>query len=72
MRGSRLMPTVALLVLVLTRSAAAQQAAPPPDSARAELRSVLRAFYSNYASQNWDAGRLRALAQAARAARCAG
>jgi len=55
MRGSRLLPTVALLALALTRSGAAQQASLPPDSARAEIRSVLRAFYSNLESRNWDA-----------------
>lgn len=55
MRRSRLMPTVAALALALTPPAAAQQSAPPADSARAEIRAVLRAFYSNYESRNWDA-----------------
>jgi hypothetical protein len=55
MRGSRLIATVTLLTLALTHGMAAQQAALPVDSARAEIRSVLRAFYSNYESQNWDA-----------------
>jgi len=54
MRSSHLIPTVALLVLASIHHAAAQTAR-PPDSARAEIRSVLRAFYSNYESQNWDA-----------------
>src|SRR5690242_21873690 len=54
MRSSHLIPTVALLVLASIHPAAAQTAL-PPDSARAEIRSVLRAFYSNYESQNWDA-----------------
>jgi hypothetical protein len=49
------MPAVALLLLAWARPAVAQRAAPPPDSARAEIRAVLRAFYSNYESQNWDA-----------------
>jgi hypothetical protein len=44
-----------LLVLALAHPVAAQQAALPPDSARVEIRAVLRAFYSNYESQNWDA-----------------
>jgi hypothetical protein len=55
MRGSRPFATITLLTLALTHRMAAQQAALPVDSARAELRSVLRAFYSNYQSQNWDA-----------------
>jgi hypothetical protein len=46
---------VALLGLASSHPAAAQEAALPPDSARAEIRAVLRAFYSNYESQNWDA-----------------
>jgi hypothetical protein len=49
------MPTAAWLVLALAHPAAAQQAALAPDSARAEIRSVLRAFYANYESRNWDA-----------------
>ena len=53
MRGSRLIPTVTLLMLALAAPAASQQA--PVDSARAELRTVLRAFYSNLQSHNWDA-----------------
>lgn len=55
MRRTRLIPKVAALALALTPPAAAQQSAPPADSARAEIRAVLRAFYSNYESQNWDA-----------------
>lgn len=49
------MPAVALLLLAWASPTVAQGAAPPPDSARAEIRAVLRAFYSNYESQNWDA-----------------
>jgi hypothetical protein len=55
MRSARLISTVASLVLALAHPAAAQRAAPPPDSARAEIRAVLRAFYANYQSQSWDA-----------------
>ena len=55
MRGSRILPTVALLLLSMNHPVAAQQAALPVDSARAEIRAVLRAFYSSLESRNWDA-----------------
>src|SRR4051812_36792964 len=45
----------AILLMTLVQSAAAQEAATQPDSARAEIVSVLRAFYLNLANQNWDA-----------------
>jgi hypothetical protein len=35
--------------------ATAQRTAIAPDSARAQIRPVLRAFYLNLASRNWDA-----------------
>ena len=35
--------------------AAAQRAAVQPDSSHAQIRTVLRAFYLNLASQNWEA-----------------
>ena len=49
--------TLALGVLLLTAApaATAQDTALAPDSARAQIRLVLRAFYLNLASQNWDA-----------------
>jgi hypothetical protein len=53
------MPTPRLaLTCALVRAATpvrAQSSASPPDSAQAQIRSVLRAFYLNYASRNWDA-----------------
>ena len=55
MRRSRLTPAVAVLLSAPIHSAIAQQATEAPDSARAEIRSVLRAFYFNLESQNWDA-----------------
>jgi hypothetical protein len=41
--------------MVLAQPAAAQRAAIQPDSARAQIRTVLRAFYFNLESQNWEA-----------------
>jgi hypothetical protein len=61
MQGSRSLPTVAWLALALSHPAAGQQPSSPAhstvpaDSARAEIRAVLRAFYSNLESRNWDA-----------------
>ncbi len=46
------------VAVVLTASAlptAAQQTAVQPDSAHAEIRTVLRAFYFNLARQDWEA-----------------
>jgi hypothetical protein len=54
MQTPRLMLTLGLL-LVAAPPAAAQSTAIAPDSARAQIRIVLRAFYLNLASQNWDA-----------------
>ena len=48
----------ALLVaalIVAALPAAAQQAAIQPDSAKTQIRTVLRGFYSNMESGNWDA-----------------
>jgi hypothetical protein len=42
-----------LMAVVLP--AAAQQVAIQPDSARTQIRTVLRGFYSNMESGNWDA-----------------
>ncbi len=42
-----------LMALALPLSA--QEAAIQPDSARAQIRTVLRGFYSNLESRNWDA-----------------
>jgi hypothetical protein len=46
---------VAVLLMGVAHSAAAQGAAIQPDSARAEIRAVLRAFYLNLENQNWEA-----------------
>ena len=44
-----------VLLVTLAQAANAQQAAPPPDSARVQIRAVLRAFYFYLAHQNWEA-----------------
>jgi hypothetical protein len=46
---------VAALLIAAARPATAQQPAVAPDTARAQIRAVLRAFYLNYESRNWDA-----------------
>jgi hypothetical protein len=51
----RLTLAAGLLLMVVAQPAAAQRAAIQPDSARAQIRAVLRAFYLNLESQNWDA-----------------
>jgi hypothetical protein len=50
-------PTLAagVLLAALAQPAAAQRAAIQPDSARAEIRAVLRAFYLNLENHNWEA-----------------
>jgi hypothetical protein len=55
MPSPRLTLTLGVLLLAATPPAIAQEVAAPPDSARAQIRAVLRAFYLNLASQNWDA-----------------
>jgi hypothetical protein len=42
-------------LMALALPAAAQRAAIQPDSAKTEIRTVLRGFYSNMESGNWDA-----------------
>jgi hypothetical protein len=42
-----------VLLMALARPAAAQRAAISPDSARSQIRAVLRAFYRNLEHQNW-------------------
>ena len=42
-------------LMVLALPAVAQRAAIQPDSAPAQIRTVLRGFYSNLESGNWDA-----------------
>jgi hypothetical protein len=46
---------VAGLMMALALPATAQRAAIQPDSAQAQIRTVLRGFYSNLESRNWDA-----------------
>jgi hypothetical protein len=46
---------VAGLLMALTWPAAAQRAAVQPDSAHAQIRTVLHAFYFNLESRNWEA-----------------
>ena len=41
-------------LMALALPAAAQRAAIQPDSAQAQIRTVLRGFYSNLESRNWD------------------
>jgi hypothetical protein len=50
-------PTLAagLLLMALARPAAAQGAVIQPDSAHAQIRAVLRAFYLHLQNQNWEA-----------------
>ena len=55
MQTLRLTLALALLSMAGPRPAMAQEAPVAADSARAEIRLVLRAFYRNLANQNWDA-----------------
>jgi hypothetical protein len=55
MRYLRFVLGLGLWLIGVTSPAAAQEAAGVPDSASVQIRSVLRAFYLNLASQNWDA-----------------
>jgi hypothetical protein len=55
MPSPRLILTLGVLLFAVTPPAMAQEVAGPPDSAGAQIRAVLRAFYFNLASQNWDA-----------------
>lgn len=52
---TRLVLTTGLLLLGLSGSAVGQETAISPDSARAQIRSVLRAYYLHFESRNWDA-----------------
>jgi len=55
MQTARLTLILSLLLMAAPPSATAQRTAIAPDSARAQIRPVLRAFYLNLANQNWDA-----------------
>jgi hypothetical protein len=55
MQVSRLTLTLSLLLMAAPPTATAQRTAVAPDSAAAQIRLVLRAFYFNLANHNWDA-----------------
>ena len=55
MQTSRLALILGLLLMAAPRPATAQSIAIEPDSARDQIRSVLRAFYLNLENRNWDA-----------------
>jgi hypothetical protein len=55
MHTLRLTLALALLPMATASSLLAQEAPVAPDSAAVQIRLVLRAFYLNYAAQNWDA-----------------
>jgi len=55
MRNCRTAVTAAVILLFCAIPAAAQNPADPSDSARAELRTTLRAFYFNLAHRDWEA-----------------
>ena len=44
-----------VLLVAVVQSVSGQQAAVPPDSAPAQIRAVLRAFYLNLENRNWEA-----------------
>jgi hypothetical protein len=54
-RELRALVVVAGALMAFVRPAAGQQAFSGPDSAAAEVRAVLRAYYTNYKNRNWDA-----------------
>jgi hypothetical protein len=55
MPSQRATVATVILLLALGRPLAAQEAVPEPDSADVQIRAVVRTFYLNLASQNWDA-----------------
>jgi hypothetical protein len=55
MRTPQLILTLGVLLPAVAPAAAAQGTALGQDSARAQIQTVLRAFYLNLANQNWDA-----------------
>jgi hypothetical protein len=52
---TRLTLMIGLLLMAVLPPATAQTTTIAPDSARAQIHPVLRAFYLNLASRNWDA-----------------
>ena len=55
MQALRLTLALALLPMATASSLIAQESPVAADTASAQIRLVLRAFYLNYANQNWDA-----------------
>lgn len=55
MQTPRFTLPLGLLLMAAPASATAQSTAIAPDSARTQILPVLRAFYLNLASRNWDA-----------------
>ena len=53
--GSRRPLLAVVLLIALAQPATAQRAAISPDTARSQIRGVLRAFYLNLENQNWEA-----------------
>jgi len=53
--GGRSTLAAGLLLMAVARPAAAQGAAIQPDSAHAQIRAVVRAFYLHLQNQNWEA-----------------
>jgi hypothetical protein len=51
----RVLLTAGVLLLTLDRAAVGQKSAISPDTARAQIRSVLRAYYMHFENRNWDA-----------------
>jgi hypothetical protein len=55
MQAMRLTLALALLPMATASSLIAQESTVAADTTSAQIRLVLRAFYLNYATQNWDA-----------------
>ena len=51
----RVLLTTGVLLLTMSGAGVGQESATSPDSARAQIRSVLRAYYMHFESRNWDA-----------------
>jgi hypothetical protein len=51
----RFLLTTGILFLTMSRAAIGQESTISPDTARAQIRSVLRAYYMHFENRNWDA-----------------
>ena len=51
----RVLLTAGVFLLTLGRAAVGQESAISPDTARAQIRSVLRAYYMHFENRNWGA-----------------